>query len=224
MVGLGNLGAQEPGAHIIFSPTTYQPPPSRVLRFALAAVIYCTLAVMLVSRGIRMYVYTYVLLACCSVTICACMYRLYHCVCISCCIHVHVLTAMCVYTYVRTYVYTYVCVCMYVHWLSSYIVECIHVCLHCSALIRTYVVTYIRMYLLHVRTYVLAACTYMSPRVYMFVYTADHEMSDLPPLLPSLCPLPSPASLPLYVHTYVCFLLCRGYMCCWSMKGSLNTS
>lgn len=90
VVGLGNLGAREPAAHVIFTPTTYQPPPSRVLRFAIAAVIYCLLAAVLVS-------------------VCYLQYMLkchYVCVYVTVCIYVHV---QCMYVHV----YMYVCVCMY---------------------------------------------------------------------------------------------------------------
>ena len=138
------------------------------------------------------------------------------CACTNCYVCIDVCTYVC--AYVRMYIH----MCMHVRTYVRTLVEQLHSRTHPCVLVlqctNTWLHTYVRMYLLHV-------CMYLSPRVYMFVHTADHEINDLPPLLFSLCPLLSPASLPLYVHTYVPFLLlCRGYMCCWSMKGSLNTS
>ena len=49
VINLGNIAAKEPITHVFYDVTSYTPPSSRVLRFALAAIFYSLLAILMVS-------------------------------------------------------------------------------------------------------------------------------------------------------------------------------
>ena len=53
VINLGNIAAKEPITHVFYDVTTYTPPSSRVLRFALAAIFYSFLAILMVSTVLQ---------------------------------------------------------------------------------------------------------------------------------------------------------------------------